>query len=130
VSRGDVPDKRKNQEQLMEDKSVNHSRRHAVKLIVGGAASIPLASLVTTGSATAAELPKLDESNPMAASLQYKHDATQAPRTDKPGTPAAEQVCANCQLGQGEGEWIGCSIFPGNRVSANGWCTAWVKRAG
>jgi len=114
----------------MKDKTVDHSRRHAVRLIVGGAASIPLASLVTGGSAVAADLPKLDENDPMAASLQYKHDATQAPRTDKAGTPAADQACRNCQLAQGEGEWIGCSIFPGRVVNANGWCTAWVKRAG
>lgn len=114
----------------MQKKSHNHSRRHAMKLIVGGAAAIPLASLVVSGNAAAADLPKLEESDPLAGSLQYKHDATQAARVDKAGTPAAEQMCKNCQLAQGEGDWRGCSIFPGKAVNANGWCTAWIKRVG
>lgn len=114
----------------MKKTTFNANRRRAVKLIVGGAAAFPLASLVTSSNAVASDLPKLEESDPLAGSLQYKHDATQAPRADKPGTPAAEQFCRNCQLAQGEGEWVGCSIFPGKAVNANGWCTAWVKRAG
>jgi hypothetical protein len=101
-----------------------------MKLIIGGAATVPLASLISSGTAVASDLPKVDENDPMAASLQYKHDATQAPRVDKAGTPAAEQVCKNCQLAQGEGEWVGCTIFPGKVVNANGWCNAWIKRAG
>lgn len=108
----------------------DNNRRRALKRILGGVVSIPLASLVANGTAVAADLPKIDESDPLAASLKYKHDATQAPRVDKAGTPAAEQVCGNCQLAQGDGEWVGCSIFPGKAVNANGWCTAWIKRAG
>ncbi len=56
--------------------------------------------------------------------------ATQAARVDKAGVPAAEQHCSNCALAQGEGEWVGCAIFPGKAVNANGWCTGWVPRAG
>lgn len=106
------------------------SRRRALKLMLGGAVSIPLASLITHGTAVAADMPQLAEDDPMAVGLKYKHDASQAPRVDKAGTPAAEQICGNCQLSQGEGEWLSCSIFPGKAVNAKGWCTAWVKRAG
>ncbi len=108
----------------------NPARRRAMKLMLGGAMSIPLASLVTHGTAIAADMPQLAESDPLALSLKYKHDASQAPRVDKAGTPAAEQVCGNCQFAQGDGEWVGCTIFPGKAVNTNGWCTAWVKRAG
>ncbi len=114
----------------MKENTFDNSRRMALKKMAGGALAVPLASLVLNGTAVAADLPQLDESDPMAGALKYKHDATQAPRTDKAGTPAAEQVCSNCQLAQGEGEWLGCSIFPGKAVNANGWCTAWIKRAG
>lgn len=114
----------------MQERKINQARRRALKVMLGGAVSIPLASLVAHGTAVASELPKVEEADPLAASLKYKHDATQAPRVDKAGTPAAQQLCSNCQLAQGEGEWLGCSIFPGKAVNANGWCTAWIKRAG
>jgi hypothetical protein len=106
------------------------SRRQALKLVIGGAAVVPLGSLLASAQALAADLPHLSEDDPVAVSLKYKHDATQAPRVEKAGTPADQQLCSNCQLAQGEGEWLGCSIFPGKAVSANGWCTAWLPRSG
>ena len=27
-------------------------------------------------------------------------------------------------------EWRPCSLFPGKSVAADGWCSAWVKKAG
>ena len=112
----------------MKASKIDTSRRQALKLMLGGAAVVPLSGLITSGSAFASDLPHVTEDDPIAVSLKYKHDATQAPRVDKAGTPAAEQKCANCQLAQGEGEWLACSIFPGKAVNANGWCTAWVSR--
>ncbi|MGD8957817.1 MAG: high-potential iron-sulfur protein [Chromatiaceae bacterium] len=115
----------------MSDKPIDPNRRQAIKLIAGGVAAIPLAGLMTSGTAAASELPHVTEDDPIAVGLQYKHDASQAPRTDKPGAPADTQHCGNCQLfGQGDGEWRACSIFPGKAVNANGWCTAWVMKVG
>ena len=113
----------------MRKNTVDANRRQALKLMLGGAAIVPLSALVVNRPAAATDLPHVTEDDPIAVSLKYKHDATQAPRVDKGGTPAAEQLCSNCQLGQGEGEWLSCSIFPGKAVNANGWCTAWVPRA-
>lgn len=106
------------------------SRRRVLKSLAGGVALIPVSGLIAHGTAVASTMPQLSESDPVAKSLNYRHDATQAPRVDKPGMPAAEQVCSNCQLAQGDGEWMGCSIFPGKAVNAQGWCAGWVKRAG
>lgn len=106
------------------------ARRHALKLMIGGAVCIPVGALLAHGTAIASAMPKLDENDPVAKSLNYRHDATQAPRVDKAGTPAGEQQCSNCQLAQGEGEWVGCSIFPGKAVNANGWCSGWILKAG
>ena len=114
----------------MKTKLENPSRRRALKMVAGGAVLIPVGALVAHGTALASDLPKVEESDPVAQGLNYRHDATQAARVDKAGVPAAEQLCKSCALAQGEGEWVGCAIFPGKAVNANGWCTGWVPRAG
>ena len=114
----------------MSNRPINRNRRQAIKLIAGGVAAIPLAGLMTSGTAVASDLPHVTEDDPIAVGLKYKHDAAQAPRVDKPGAPANTQNCANCQLVQGDGEWRACSIFPGKAVNANGWCSAWVMKVG
>ena len=72
----------------MSNKPIDRNRRQAIKLIAGGVAAIPLAGLMTSGTALASDLPHVTEDDPIAVGLQYKHDASQAPRTDKPGAPA------------------------------------------
>ena len=117
----------------MSDKPMNKSRRDAVKLMLGGFAAIPVISLVGLSGVQASDLPHVDEAtDPTAMALKYKHDATQADRAAaaRPGKPADEQVCANCQFAQGEGEWVGCTLFPGKAVSGAGWCASWTLKAG
>lgn len=113
----------------MSKRTFDPSRRNALKFGVLGMALAPMAGLVMVRNAAASDLPHVSEADPLAVSLKYKNDGSTAPRVDKAGTPAAEQVCGNCQLSQGEGEWLACSIFPGKAVNGNGWCTAWVKKA-
>jgi len=40
--------------------------------------------------------------------------------------------CANCMYVSGEAgqDYRPCALFPGKVVSANGWCSAWVKKPG
>jgi hypothetical protein len=114
----------------MSNRPTDPNRRRVLRSLAGGVALIPVSGLIAHGTAMASSLPQLSETDPVAQSLNYRHDATQAPRVDKAGTPAGEQVCKNCQLAQGEGEWLGCSIFPGKAVNAQGWCAGWVKRVG
>lgn len=79
--------------------------------------------------AVAQDLPKLEESDPMAQSLKYTHDASTVDPASRPN-PAEEQTCANCALLQGEeGEWRPCQIFPGKLVNVNGWCSVWAPKA-
>jgi hypothetical protein len=99
-------------------------RRRFIKISTAALAAAPLANVLLSGAAQAAET--LSESDPTATALGYKMDATKAPkRTDKTA------MCGNCNLFSGKaGAADGpCSIFGGKVVSAKGWCTAWVKKA-
>ena len=118
----------------MSDKPMNKSRRDAVKMMMGGLAAVPLMNLVGMAAAQAEELPHVDEADPTAVALKYKHDAAASEReaTARPGKPAAEQTCANCQfqIPAAEGEWVPCQLFPGKAVAAAGWCASWTLRPG
>jgi High potential iron-sulfur protein len=73
---------------------------------------------------------KLEESDPQAVALGYKHDTT---KVDVKKFPRHEptQKCSNYQLYQGKAnEAMGpCTLFPGKQVASAGWCSAWVKKA-
>ncbi len=73
---------------------------------------------------------RLDEKDPVAVALGYKHDATKADTAKFP-TYKAGHVCRNCQFFQGKaGEaWGVCPAVGGKLVNAKGWCSAWVKKA-
>ena len=78
--------------------------------------------------AHAQDMPRIEESDPIAKSLKYVHDATTVDPAQR-ANPAAEQNCANCALIQGtEGEWRPCQIFPGKLVNAAGWCSVWAPK--
>ncbi len=102
----------------------DNSRRRFIKLTAIGLAAAPFANALLSGTARAADL--ISEADPQASALGYKADATKAEkRTD------ATAHCANCGLYTGKaGDASGpCAIFQGKLVAANGWCTAWVKKA-
>lgn len=100
------------------------SRRHFVLTIPAAALSLVA---VRTASAQAT---KLEETDPIAVSLGYRHDASKADAKKFPAF-APGRNCANCQLYQGKaGEaWGACGAVGGKLVNANGWCVAWVKKA-
>ncbi|HRQ66892.1 MAG TPA: high-potential iron-sulfur protein [Xanthomonadaceae bacterium] len=109
--------------------TISSSRRRAIKLAVLGAAAVPLARLAVTPAS--ASPPKLDESNPTAMALGYRHDTNEVDAAKYPNH-SADQRCDNCNLIQGPDgeEWRPCAIFPGTLVAAGGWCAAWVKKVG
>ena len=115
----------------MSNRDINTGRRSFIKLGAVSVAAVPLASLAVGKVAWAEDLPQLEESDPQAQGLGYVHDATQVD-TSKFTKYAEGQLCSNSQLYQGaEGEeWGPCAIFPGKGVNANGWCSAWVAKAG
>ena len=100
------------------------TRRRFVKEV--GAATAAVTAGFGTGSLYAAELPRVDEADPMAKALNYVHDA----RTVDAARRLSGRYCSNCALygGTAEKEWAKCSIFPGKVVAGQGWCNAWAPK--
>jgi hypothetical protein len=88
------------------------------------AAAVPFAMLESR-SGSAADLPLVSPDDPTAKAVNYVEDVAKA-KAAKPGS-----TCANCTLytgaaGSAQGP---CGLFPGKQVKAEGWCTAWTKKA-
>ena len=93
---------------------------------VGGALASAVIPLMAIAPAHAADLPQLSEDDPMAKSLDYRHDASEVQHASY----QSGQTCANCALYKpdqaGDG-WGGCAIFRGKAVKGSGWCSSYVK---
>lgn len=131
----------------MAEYDVDRSRREFVRLSIVGLSAVPLANFLasSTQDARAGDLPvvPLDENDPQALALGYKHDASQVDTGSFPvrATEAgAKQYCQNCQLYSGVPgkEWGPCALFSYRTdpqsgkhlaVNAKGWCVAWGPRA-
>jgi len=75
-------------------------------------------------------MPHIEESDPVAQSLKYVHDASAVDPASR-ANPAPEQDCSNCALIQGDegAQWRPCMIFPGKLVNNAGWCSVWSPKA-
>ena len=103
------------------------ARRQFMQLSAVAAAGL----VVSPGrKADAQDMPRIEESDPVAQSLKYTHDASSVDPASR-ANPAAEQNCANCALIQGADgdEWRPCQIFPGKLVNNAGWCSVWAPKA-
>lgn len=91
---------------------------------------VAVAGSALAGARGFAQAAKVDEKDPQAVALGYVHDTTKAD-TKKFPKHSVDQKCSGCQLFQGKaGEAFGpCTLFAGKQVAANGWCSAWVKKA-
>ena len=101
------------------------TRRRFVKTL--GAATTAVTAGLSTSAASATELPRVSEDDPMAKALNYVHDA----RTVDAAKRASNRYCNNCALyaGTADAEWAKCSIFPGKVVAGQGWCNVWAPKA-
>ena len=101
------------------------TRRQFVLKVVPSSAL--LLGVNRNGQAQAAQL---QESDALAVSLGYKHDASKVDAKKYPSF-ASGRNCANCQLFQAKASepWAACAISGGKLVNAKGWCTAWAKKA-
>jgi hypothetical protein len=103
--------------------SMKNSRRQFMILSAAGACTLALNGKVQAQAMVA-------ETDPQAAALGYKADATKVDKA-KYAKYAAGQQCDNCALYQGKPGSAagGCSLFAGKQVAAKGHCTAWAKKA-
>jgi hypothetical protein len=85
-------------------------RRRFIRLAMVGAAMTPLASALTSGSATADEL--ISESDPAALRLKCKADATTAPERTSP-----TEFCDDCLLYTSKSGASGSRAALGDRSS-------------
>lgn len=103
---------------------MSFSRRDFIEHSVIAIAAVGASSAVLADSA-----PMLSESNPTAASLGYRADASTVDKAKFPQY-TANQSCSNCALYQGAaGASSGpCTIYAGSSVSAKGWCASYTKK--
>jgi hypothetical protein len=109
------------------DRLTNPQRRQFF-VSVGVAAGAAAVGTLVAKSASAADLPLLQETDSLAVTMNYKTDST---KVDTKKFPAhkADQDCGNCQFYQGAGAATGpCQIFAGKSVSAKGWCQVWALK--
>ena len=109
----------------------DYGRRDILRIGSIALAAVAAGTVLGQKRATAADPPKLDEKDPQAQALGYRHDASKVDRK-KFATFQTGQACGNCQQFQGKAgaDWAPCTIFAGKEVNAKGWCSAWVKKAG
>jgi len=100
------------------------SRRRFIKLTATGIAAAPFAATLVSQTAKAADM--LSESDPTAAALKYRADATKAPERKD-----ATAFCSNCNFYTGKPTDANgpCSVFGGKLVASKGWCMSWGKKA-
>lgn len=105
---------------------MNKTRRQILKTVAVGTAVLPLSQLIAPRPGYAQE--KVDENDQLAKQLNYKHDASAIEDPKR----SADQYCNNCQLylGSETDDWAPCVIFQNKQVAGQGWCNAWVKKAG
>lgn len=102
--------------------SANVSRRGFL-VKAGLLAAVPFLAPAMVGTARAQELQPLPPDNATAKALAYTEDASKVSHPSfKPGSN-----CGNCQFFTAATGV--CSLFPGFKVPAAAWCSAWAKKA-
>jgi hypothetical protein len=129
----------------------NENRREFLQKAVMILATLPAAGLALnactkspnpadSGGATGAtnKLPDgqkpVEETDPVAASLGYKHNADNVDTAKFPkraGDEGKKQHCENCQYYTGVNtDWGNCQIIRAGLVNKAGWCNTWMQKAG
>lgn len=72
---------------------------------------------------------KIRESDPTAAALGYKEDASRVDAA-KYRNYVKGSTCANCSFYRGKANEASapCAALGGKLVASTGWCSAWVKK--
>ena len=104
----------------------NTNRRVFILHLAAGTSFLTASQVMAQAAA-----PMVNEKDAQAAALGYVADTTKVDMKKYP-KHAADQKCSSCQLYAGKPkETAGpCPLFAGKQVAANGWCSAYVKKAG
>ena len=88
-------------------------------------------ALVSSRAMAQAPAPMVNEKDTQATALGYVADTTKVDIKKFP-KHAADQKCSSCQLYAGKPKEAGgpCPLFAAKQVADNGWCSAYVKKAG
>jgi hypothetical protein len=75
-----------------------------------------------------AAVKKIEENEPKAMSLGYRHNTAQVDAKRFPKHKASEQ-CSGCMawLGKPTDAWAECDLLADRMVSNTGWCSSFVK---
>ena len=92
------------------------------RFLIQAAIAAPVLGALATSQAHAAPT-KLPVTNAQAKALSYTDNAS----TVKHPSFKAGSKCSSCQFFTAANGT--CSIFPGFTVAAQGWCSAWAKKA-
>jgi hypothetical protein len=101
--------------------STTNRRTFMLRVAAGGAA-------VACAGPTAAAPRRIEENEPKAVSLGYRHDTTKVDKAKFPKHSPAEK-CSNCMawLGKPADAWAECDLMADRTVSGGGWCSSYVK---
>ena len=89
---------------------------------------VPAAAALTAVTGARAQAAKVDEKDPAAVALAYKHDAAKGDAKANPAFKAGSNG-SNCQFYQGKDAWGACPMVGGKLVNGKGWCKVWAKKA-
>ncbi len=97
---------------------IDKKRRQVVSAMGASVVAVPVAALVTSLPSHADSM--VDPTSAQASALQYIEVSEKA-----------DAVCSGCSLYQGDaGSEAGpCPLFPGSKVAAAGWCSAFNPKA-
>jgi len=100
------------------------SRRQFMMTVVPAAAALSMVGRVQAAPE------KATETEPAAAGLGYKLDATKVDAKKFP-TYKAGSNCSNCNFYQGKAAdaFAACPLLGGKLVSGKGWCSGYAKKA-
>jgi High potential iron-sulfur protein len=101
------------------------SRRQALMSLAFGAGALLATGTVAADAAkpAAGGPPHVGAGDPMAVALAYVENAQNIDVKKMPSYKPG-QNCANClqSVGKDGDAWVGCKLFQGKVVSAQGWC--------
>ena len=99
---------------------------HTTRRVFMMQVAVSSAALAATHAHAAVK--KIEENEPKAMSLGYRHDTAQVDEKRFPKHKASEH-CAACMawLGKPTDAWAECDLMADRMVSSTGWCSSFVK---